>query len=171
MIRVRLQTPEMDPMPKTNVTIFERLDEGVLGREVCSSGPYTSVSQGVATETTTLLPNQYGYLVVVSTLEPGIAGKFVMYAYSDRVLDIEKGGGAATTVNVNLNGVTSSSGSGGGGGSPLSASSGHSPLLSPPGSGGGYSGTRPSARFRRQFGSGSGQSGIGGGSMSPTSYG
>ncbi|KAK3814530.1 MAG: hypothetical protein JOS17DRAFT_722698 [Linnemannia elongata] len=132
-------------MPKTNITIFERLDEGVLGREVCSSGPYTSVPQGVATEPITLLPNQYGYLVVVSTLEPGIAGKFVLYAFSDRSLDIEAGGGVSST-NVSMNGTSSSlrslslssSGSGNGGGG-----------------GGRYESQRPSARFRRQFGSGS----------------
>ncbi|KAG0050586.1 calpain 7 [Gryganskiella cystojenkinii] len=69
---VRLQTPDMNPMPKINITVFERLDEGVLGKEVSSSGPYTSVPQGVATDAMTLLPNQYGYLVVVSTLEPAI---------------------------------------------------------------------------------------------------
>jgi len=156
--RVRLQTPEMTnpSMPKTNITIFERLDEGVLGREVCSSGPYTSVPQGVATEPVTLLPNQYGYLVVVSTLEPGIAGKFVLYAYSDRSLDIEAGGGVST--NVSMNGTTSSlrslSLSSSGGGRSGSVSSGSSGLG---GGGGRYESQRPSARFRRQFGSGSGQ--------------
>ncbi|KAF8929585.1 calpain 7, partial [Dissophora ornata] len=150
---VRLQALEMSPTPKINVTIFERLDEGVLGREVCSSGPYTPAPQGVATEPITLLPNQYGYLVVVSTLESGLAGKFVLYAYSDRSLDIEAGGGAATTANVNLNmnGATSSIRS-------LSLSSsagGGSPLTSPGGlGGGGYANNRPSARFRRQFESG-----------------
>ncbi|KAF9921717.1 calpain 7 [Linnemannia zychae] len=147
---VRLQTPEMTnpAMPKTNITIFERLDEGVLGREVSSSGPYTSVPQGVATEPVTLLPNQYGYLVVVSTLEPGIAGKFVLYAYSDRSLDIEAGGGVSST-NVSMNGTSSSL---------------RSLSLSSSGSGGGrYESQRPSARFRRQFGSGSG-SGLGRGS-------
>ncbi|KAF9427135.1 calpain 7 [Podila epigama] len=97
---VRLQTPEMNPLPKINVTIFERLDEGVLGREVCSTGPYTSIPQGVATDITTLLPNQYGYLIVVSTLEPRIAGPFVLYAFSDRVLDITPGGGASASLPV-----------------------------------------------------------------------
>ncbi|KAF9564703.1 calpain 7 [Mortierella alpina] len=169
---VRLQTPEISPMPKINVTVFERLDEGVLGREVSSSGPYTSVPQGVATEPTTLLPNQYGYLIVVSILEPGIPGKFVLYAYSDRALDIEPGGGAQTTLNMSSN---SSSSGHGGGVSGLTSSirslsvtssssmpgspSAYSPVMSPTssGSGGGYANNRPSARFRRQFGSGSGQ--------------
>ncbi|KAI1321427.1 calpain 7 [Mortierella claussenii] len=204
--KVRLQTPEMtNPMPKVNVTIFERLDEGVLGREVCSSGPYTSVPQGVATEPITLLPNQYGYLVVVSTLEPGVAGKFVLYAYSDRALDIEAGGGAATTSNMShsgnnsnnngagVNGMASSirslslsSASTSAGESPVFSSSSlpastgkgaggaYSPLLSPPGGSGGghYASSRPSARFRRQFGSGSGQGAVnsGGGPLSPPSY-
>ncbi|KAH7055137.1 hypothetical protein BKA57DRAFT_245153 [Linnemannia elongata] len=154
---VRLQTPEMTnpSMPKTNITIFERLDEGVLGREVCSSGPYTSVPQGVATEPITLLPNQYGYLVVVSTLEPGIAGKFVLYAFSDRTLDIEAGGGVSST-NVSMNGTSSSlrslslSSSGGGRSGSVSSGSGNSG-----GGGGRYESQRPSARFRRQFGSSS----------------
>ncbi|KAF9354122.1 calpain 7 [Mortierella sp. AD094] len=178
---VRLQTPEMNPMPKINITLFERLDEGVLGREVCSSGPYSSIPQGAAIEPTTLLPNQYGYLVVVSTLEPGLAGKFVLYAYSDRVLDIEAGGGASTTVNVNGGSgssirslsLSSSAGGSSSGGSPLL----YSPLLSPGslgggGGGGSYASNRPSARFRRQFGSTSGQGsyGIGGGGpLSPPS--
>ncbi|KAF9129406.1 calpain 7 [Mortierella sp. GBA39] len=154
---VRLQTPEMTnpSMPKTNITIFERLDEGVLGREVCSSGPYASVPQGVATEAITLLPNQYGYLVVVSTLEPGIAGKFVLYAFSDRSLDIEAGGGVSSA-NVSMNGTSSSlrslslSSSGGGRSGSVSGGSGNSG-----GGGGRYESQRPSARFRRQFGSGS----------------
>ncbi|CAO3568001.1 unnamed protein product [Mortierella alpina] len=174
---VRLQTPEINPLPKINVTVFERLDEGVLGREVSSSGPYTSVPQGVATEPTTLLPNQYGYLIVVSILEPGIPGKFVLYAYSDRALEIEPGGGAQTTLNTSsnsgggggtgghgagVNGITSSirslsvtSSSSSVAGSPTT----YSPVMSPTssGSGGGYANNRPSARFRRQFGSGSGQ--------------
>lgn len=150
---VRLQTPEMTnpSMPKTNITIFERLDEGVLGREVCSSGPYASVPQGVATEPITLLPNQYGYLVVVSTLEPGIVGKFVLYAFSDRSLDIEAGGGVSST-NVSMNGTSSSLRS-------LSLSSSGSGNSS--GGGGRYESQRPSARFRRQFGSGSSGHGAG----------
>ncbi|KAF8963550.1 calpain 7 [Entomortierella lignicola] len=176
---VRLQTPEMDPLPKINITVFERLDEGVLGREVCSTGPYTSVPQGVATEPTTLLPNQYGYLVVVSTLEPGVAGKFVLYAYSDRALDIEAGGGASTTVNVSGSSIrslslsSSAGGSVGGSSSPLL----YSPLLSPGSLGGGggggiYSTNRPSSRFRRPFGSTSSQgSNIGGGGGPPSSPG
>ncbi|KAF9400881.1 calpain 7 [Mortierella sp. AD011] len=173
---VRLQTPEMNPMPKINITLFERLDEGVLGREVCSSGPYSSIPQGVAIEPTTLLPNQYGYLVVVSTLEPGLAGKFVLYAYSDRALDIEAGGGASTTVNTNGGSgssirslsLSSSAGGSSNGGSPLL----YSPLLSPGslgsgGGGGSYASNRPSARFRRQFGSTSsqGSNGFGGGGL------
>ncbi|KAG0267423.1 calpain 7 [Mortierella polycephala] len=134
---VRLQTPEINnPMPKISITIFERLDEGVLGREVCTSGPYTSVPQGAATEPTTLLPNQYGYLVVVSTFEPGIAGKFVLYAYSDRALDIEAGGGAGTS-NAKVSSATSSIRS-------LSLSNS---AASP---------SPPTTRYRRQFGSGQG---------------
>ncbi|KAF9152216.1 calpain 7, partial [Actinomortierella ambigua] len=142
-LKVRLQTPEMtNPTPKINVTVFERLDEGVLGREVCSSGPYTSVPQGVATDTMTLLPNQYGYLIVVSTLEPGRAGKFVLYCYSDRALKIEPGGGASTTI--------STSGAGGGGGGGNTVSGGHQRSGS-----GGSSTPSPltSSRFRRPFGS------------------
>ncbi|KAG0197155.1 calpain 7 [Mortierella sp. GBA30] len=173
---VRLQTPEISPMPKINATVFERLDEGVLGREVCSSGPYTSVPQGVATEPITLLPNQYGYLVVVSILEPGIAGRFVLFAYSDRALEIEPGGGAPTTLNMaaGMNGVTSSIrslsvSSSSSAGSPL-ASGGYSPVMSPGGSSSGsYANNRPSARFRRQFGSGSGQGASSAGGAGPLS--
>ncbi|KAI7823236.1 hypothetical protein BC939DRAFT_503395 [Gamsiella multidivaricata] len=167
---VRLQTPEMtNSMPKINVTIFERLDEGVLGREVCSSGPYMAVSQGVATEPITLLPNQYGYLVVVSTLESGLAGKFVLYAYSDRALDIEAGGGAPTTINVSGSSIGSmllSTSAGGG----YYSSAPSSPYPAGGGSSG-YANNRPSARFRRQFGSmsgpGQGTNGGNGGLLSP----
>ncbi|KAF9976701.1 cysteine protease [Actinomortierella ambigua] len=137
-LKVRLQTPEMtNPTPKINVTIFERLDEGVLGREVCSSGPYTSVPQGVATDTMTLLPNQYGYLIVVSTLEPGQAGKFVLYCYSDRALKIEPGGGASTTVSTSTAGGSGHRRSGSG----SSPSASTPPPLTP-------------SRFRRHYGSG-----------------
>ncbi|GJJ78192.1 calpain-7 [Entomortierella parvispora] len=181
---VRLQTPDMNPMPKINITVFERLDEGVLGREVSSSGPYTSVPQGVATDSMTLLPNQYGYLVVVSTLEPGIAGKFVLYGYSDRVLEIEAGGGATTSVNTSnsyhrrhgsssshsshsspsIHGNVSSGGSGyystdGNGGvdsSMRSLSLSAASSLSPSSATSPTFSTRPSARFRRNMGSGSG---------------
>ncbi|KAF9916459.1 cysteine protease [Lobosporangium transversale] len=175
--KVRLQTPEMtNPMPKTNITVFERLDEGILGREICSSGPYASIPQGVATDTITLLPNQHGYLMVVSTLEPGIAGKFVLYAYSDRALDIKPGGGAATTVNVNIDGTASSirslSLSSSSGGSPSPSIANYSPLYSPSGnpSGGNYANNRPSMRFRRQTGPGPGQGSTGGGLLSPSNY-
>ncbi|KAF9586258.1 calpain 7 [Lunasporangiospora selenospora] len=177
---VRLQTPEMtNPMPKINVTIFERLDEGVLGREVSSSGPYTSVPQGVATEATTLLPNQYGYLIVVSTLYPGVAGKFMLYAYSDRTLDIEPGGGAAAAT-ASVGGDGSSGGGYGGDGGPssirslsISSAGSTSPTLSPPEStyAGGY--PRPSSRFRRHLRNGSttGTTGTGSSSTSHPGYG
>lgn len=181
--RVRLQTPDMNPMPKINITVFERLDEGVLGREVSSSGPYTSVPQGVATDAMTLLPNQYGYLIVVSTLEPGISGKFVLYGYSDRVLEIEAGGGASTCINVSgsfhqRHGSSSSHSSNSSPsvhGSLNASSSGYTPTdvhggvdssmrslslsaassLPPPASSPTFS-ARPSARFPRNLGSGSG---------------
>lgn len=146
----------MSPIPKVNVTIFERLDEGVLGREVCSSGPYTSVPQGVATDTTTLLPNQHGYLAVVSTLEPGVAGKFVLYAFSDRALDITPGGGASTTLSCSSIRSLSLSSAGSGSSSPSSFTGGgvlHSPRLSPSAGSSAYANNRPSSRFRRNLGS------------------
>ncbi|KAF8986730.1 calpain 7, partial [Haplosporangium bisporale] len=149
-VQVRLQTPEMSPIPKINVTIFERLDEGVLGREVCSSGPYTSVPQGVATDTITLLPNQHGYLAVVSTLEPGITGKFVLYAFSDRALDITPGGGASTLPSSSIRSLSLSS-AGSGSSSPSSLAGGsilHSPRLSPSAGSTAYANNRPSSRFR-----------------------
>lgn len=153
--RVRLQTPEMSPIPKINVTIFERLDEGVLGREVCSSGPYTSVPQGVATDTITLLPNQHGYLAVVSTLEPGVTGKFVLYAFSDRTLDITPGGGASTLSSSSIRSLSLSS-AGSGSSSPSSLTGGsilHSPRLPPNAGSTAYANNRPSSRFRRNPGS------------------
>ncbi|KAG0348845.1 calpain 7 [Podila humilis] len=144
---VRLQTPDMASIPKINVTIFERLDEGVLGREVCSSGPYTSVPQGVATVPVTLLPNQHGYLVVVSTLEPGVAGKFVLYAFSDRALDITSGGG--TSASMSPPSIRSLSLSSAGAGSPpyKSPVSGYCPRPSSGSSGSAHQGNRTPYRF------------------------
>ncbi|RUS32309.1 LOW QUALITY PROTEIN: hypothetical protein BC938DRAFT_475762 [Jimgerdemannia flammicorona] len=59
--RVRLQTPDIKPIPTTNVTIFERNGAGKpFVKEVATSGPYTNAIQGVATNDVVLTPSDRG---------------------------------------------------------------------------------------------------------------
>ncbi|KAM3589448.1 cysteine protease [Umbelopsis sp. WA50703] len=44
-VRVRLQTDGIDPIPPTNITIYEKHPSSIFGREVATSGPYTNVIQ------------------------------------------------------------------------------------------------------------------------------
>jgi hypothetical protein len=43
--RVRLQADKIDPVPSTNVTIYERHPTELFGKEIATSGPYTNVIQ------------------------------------------------------------------------------------------------------------------------------
>ncbi|CAG8543257.1 14186_t:CDS:10 [Ambispora leptoticha] len=86
-IKVRLQTPNINPIPATNIKIFEKhASTKKFGREVASSGPYTNYVQGVCTEDVALPP--HGYVIVFSTWDKGITGNFVALLYSDRPVEV-----------------------------------------------------------------------------------
>ncbi|CAO3666907.1 unnamed protein product [Umbelopsis vinacea] len=89
-VRVRLQTDGIDPIPPTNVTIYEKHPTAIFGREVATSGPYTNVIQGVATGDTVLTQNTYGYVMVFATHQKDVAGKFIAYVYSDRPVNVRQ---------------------------------------------------------------------------------
>ncbi|KAI8577512.1 hypothetical protein K450DRAFT_252034 [Umbelopsis ramanniana AG] len=86
--RVRLQTDGIEPIPPTNVTIYEKHPSAVFGREIATSGPYTNVVQGVATGDTVLTQNAYGYVIVFATHQKDVAGKFISFVYSDRPVNV-----------------------------------------------------------------------------------
>ncbi|KAL1918488.1 uncharacterized protein VTP21DRAFT_3148 [Calcarisporiella thermophila] len=81
-VKIRLQTLQLRPLPTTNVTIFEAHPTQVFGREVATSGPYTNVIQGVATDNVLLQPGKY--VIVFATWEPGVCGPFQALLYADR---------------------------------------------------------------------------------------
>ncbi|KAI9277707.1 hypothetical protein BC943DRAFT_332639 [Umbelopsis sp. AD052] len=87
-VRVRLQTDGIEPIPPTNVTIYEKHPTAVFGREIATSGPYTNVVQGVATGDTVLTQNAYGYVIVFATHQKDVAGKFISFVYSDRPVNV-----------------------------------------------------------------------------------
>ncbi|KAH8549492.1 hypothetical protein BGW37DRAFT_501400 [Umbelopsis sp. PMI_123] len=87
-VRVRLQTDGIEPIPPTNVTIYEKHPTAIFGREIATSGPYTNVVQGVATGDTVLTQNAYGYVMVFATHQKDVAGKFIAYVYSDRPVNV-----------------------------------------------------------------------------------
>ncbi|KAJ2962961.1 hypothetical protein NQZ79_g2001 [Umbelopsis isabellina] len=89
-VRVRLQTDGIDPIPPTNITIYEKHPTSIFGREVATSGPYTNVIQGVATGDTVLMQNAHGYVMVFATHQKDVAGKFVAYLYSDRPVNVRQ---------------------------------------------------------------------------------
>lgn len=84
VIRLRLQARGIKPTPAINVTVFKG---NIEGEEIVTSGPYTDLLQGVATEEVTLWPGEY--VIVPSTYQPRTKGKWVMYMYSDNVVAIE----------------------------------------------------------------------------------
>ncbi|OZJ03292.1 hypothetical protein BZG36_02273 [Bifiguratus adelaidae] len=89
-IKIRLQTPAIDPIPNTNVTVYERHPTQPLGKEVATSGPYTNLIQGVVTTEKVLLPNERGYTAIFATWEAGISGSFIAYVYTDRPVKVYK---------------------------------------------------------------------------------
>ncbi|TPX33127.1 hypothetical protein SmJEL517_g03958 [Synchytrium microbalum] len=81
-VLIRLQTPITKPPPPINVTIFQRgADTKSTGPEITTSGPYTNVVQGVATEKVLLQPGDQGYVAIFSTWDP-MDAPFVAYVYS-----------------------------------------------------------------------------------------
>lgn len=45
MIRIRLQSLDIIPIPPMNITIFEKLPKNLFGKEIASSGTYTNIIQ------------------------------------------------------------------------------------------------------------------------------
>ncbi|KAG0164986.1 calpain 7, partial [Apophysomyces sp. BC1015] len=87
-VKVRLQADKMDPVPSMNVTIYEKHPSELFGRELATSGPYTNVVQGVATNDVVLSQNETGYIVVFATHEKDLAGEFSAIIYSDRPVNV-----------------------------------------------------------------------------------
>ncbi|KAI7867268.1 hypothetical protein BDF14DRAFT_699957 [Spinellus fusiger] len=88
-VKVRLQT-KITPTPSINVTLYEKHPKDVFGQEVATSGPYTNVIQGIATNNVALSQNETGYLVVFATHESNIAGEFTATFYSDCPITVRK---------------------------------------------------------------------------------
>ncbi|CAB4384739.1 unnamed protein product [Rhizophagus irregularis] len=90
-IKIRLQTPEMNPTP-THIKVFEKRPNNLLGRELANSGDfaYAGFIQGVCTEDISLPSSDQGYVIVFCTWEKDVAGKFIAYIYSDRNITIEE---------------------------------------------------------------------------------
>ncbi|ORZ25281.1 hypothetical protein BCR42DRAFT_445071 [Absidia repens] len=87
-LRVRLQADKIDPVPSTNVTIYERHPTELFGKEIATSGPYTNVIQGVTTGDVVLSQNEAGYIIVFATHDKDIGGEFTAMIYSDRPVNI-----------------------------------------------------------------------------------
>ncbi|KAJ1649158.1 cysteine protease [Dispira simplex] len=91
-LAVRLQTLDIQPLPAINVVLMENSQSSaslsLLGREVASSGAYTNLPQGTYLSPVNLTPLSTGYVLVVSTWEPNIEGRFQLFVYSDQRMDI-----------------------------------------------------------------------------------
>jgi calpain-7 len=72
-----------------NVTIYEKHPTELFGKEVATSGPYTNVIQGVATNDVVLSQNETGYIIVLATHDKDIAGEFTTIIYSDRPVNVK----------------------------------------------------------------------------------
>ncbi|KAJ1961695.1 cysteine protease [Dipsacomyces acuminosporus] len=88
---VRLQTPQAEPLPLVNVSVFALDGPGsALGHTVASSGSYTNSPQGVATRLATIGDGSHAeYLVVASTWDVDADAPFVLYFYSEHAVEIE----------------------------------------------------------------------------------
>ncbi|KAJ1675591.1 cysteine protease [Spiromyces aspiralis] len=88
----RLQAPGITPLSTINVSIYRPLGPGAqaseLGALVASSGAYDFYPQGVAVKNVLLDPKVSRYYIIVpSTWDPDVAGKFVIRLYSDQPLE------------------------------------------------------------------------------------
>ncbi|KAL0073956.1 hypothetical protein J3Q64DRAFT_1881558, partial [Phycomyces blakesleeanus] len=78
----------IEPTPSMNITLYEKHPKDTFGQEVATSGPYTNVIQGVATNDIVLGQNGTGYLAVFATHDKDIAGEFTAFIYSDRPVNV-----------------------------------------------------------------------------------
>ncbi|RIA96048.1 hypothetical protein C1645_859517 [Glomus cerebriforme] len=83
--------PKMNTIP-THIKVFEKHPNNLFGREIANSGSYAYASfiQGVCTDDIALPSNDQGYIIIFSTWEKDIPGKFIAYVYSDRNITIEE---------------------------------------------------------------------------------
>lgn len=84
-VLARLQTPQADPLPLINVSVFA-FDNAVLGPVCASSGSYTNSPQGVAIRPTELGSTEY--LVAASAWDYDTNARFVLYFYSEEAIEI-----------------------------------------------------------------------------------
>ncbi|GES73709.1 calpain-7 [Rhizophagus clarus] len=75
-LKIRLQTPEMNPIP-THIRVFEKRPNNSLGREIANSGDYASAGfiQGVCTDDISLPSNDQGYIIVFCTWEKDVSAQ------------------------------------------------------------------------------------------------
>ncbi|ORE08732.1 cysteine proteinase [Rhizopus microsporus var. microsporus] len=89
-VKVRLQSINSESVPSMNVTIYEKHPTELFGKEVATSGPYTNVTQGVATNEVVLSQSETGYIIVLATHDKDVAGEFTAIVYSDRPVNVTK---------------------------------------------------------------------------------
>ncbi|KAG1506407.1 hypothetical protein G6F48_008997 [Rhizopus delemar] len=89
-VKVRLQSVNTEIIPSMNVTIYEKHPIELFGKEVATSGPYTNVTQGVATGEAVLSQSEIGYIIVLATHDKDIACEYTAIIYSDRPVNITK---------------------------------------------------------------------------------
>ncbi|KAI9253001.1 hypothetical protein BY458DRAFT_522456 [Sporodiniella umbellata] len=89
-VKVRLQSINVDTIPSMNITIYEKNPKELFGKEVATSGPYTNVTQGVATGEVVLSQSEIGYVVVLATHDKGVSSEYVAIIYSDRPVNVTK---------------------------------------------------------------------------------
>jgi hypothetical protein len=87
MPNVRSQTDE-EPPPALSVDIYARLEDGVVGTKICTSG-FVAIPQGAITTLRSLPGSNYGYLIVLSTGNPVLEGEFILIVYSDREVRVD----------------------------------------------------------------------------------
>ncbi|KAJ1726526.1 cysteine protease, partial [Coemansia biformis] len=85
-VLARLQTPRAASLPLINVSVFA-FDNAVVGRTWASSGSYTNSPQGVATRPTDI-DGPAEYLVVASTWDHDADASFVLYLYSEDLVEV-----------------------------------------------------------------------------------
>ncbi|OBZ91745.1 Calpain-7 [Choanephora cucurbitarum] len=89
-VKVRLQSKSSSgSVPSMNVTIYEKHPAEIFGKELATSGPYTNIIQGVATNDVVLSQNQTGYIIVLATHDKDIAAEFTAIIYSDRPVNVK----------------------------------------------------------------------------------
>lgn len=77
---MRLQLVDSKAAAPINVTIFRSDEDGALGSQVATSGPYADALPGVVTPQVLVQPGRF--ILVSSTYSPGILASFKLIVYS-----------------------------------------------------------------------------------------